>query len=81
MSCLSELEIGKKGIIQSLDLESGIKRRLLDLGLTKGTIVTCMMRSPLKDPTAYLVRGSLFAIRKEDASKIKIHRVNEYDEA
>lgn len=74
---LSELEIGEKGIISKIELEGMMKRRILDLGFIKGTKVECVLKSPLKDPKAYLIRGSVFALRKEEAEKIEI-RVDHY---
>jgi ferrous iron transport protein A len=47
-------------------------RRLRDLGLIEGTLVSCAFRAPSGDPTAYLIRGALIAIRDSDAAGIKI---------
>ena len=41
-----------------------------DLGLIKNTLIKPLYKSPLNDPTAYLVRGSVIAIRNDDAKKI-----------
>ena len=49
-----------------------IRRRLLDLGLVKGAKITPVLVSPSKDPRAFEIRGTLIAIRKEDAKHIKI---------
>ena len=51
---------------------NSIKRRLQDLGLIEGTVVECVLKSPFKDPKAYLIRGALIAIRKEDCSNIEV---------
>ena len=67
---LPELKRGECGIVKVLLCEGGIRRRLLDIGLIPGTSVLCCGKSPLGDPSAYLVRGKLIAIRKEDAKKI-----------
>ena len=69
---LSQLPLNKDGIIQELKCEGNIRRRLLDMGLVKGTKITPVLVSPSKDPRAFEVRGSIIAIRKEDAQKVDI---------
>ena len=72
-SCtLNDLPLNHFGIIKEIFCKKNIKRRLLDLGLIKGTKICPVLISPSKDPRAFLVRGSIIAIRKEDAEKIKI---------
>lgn len=70
---LNELELNREGIIESVDCDSNIKRRLLDLGLVKGTKIIPILVSPSNDPRAFIVRGSIIAIRKEEAKKIKLN--------
>jgi DtxR family Mn-dependent transcriptional regulator len=50
------------------------RRRLLDLGLVPGTVVTAELRGPLRDPVAYRVRGALIALRREQADWIRVDR-------
>ena len=71
-SCLSVLNPGEYGVVSGLSGESGIKRRLQDLGLVEGTKVLCLQRSPLGDPTAFSIRGAVIALREEDSSNILI---------
>lgn len=71
---LSELEAGEKGVVSGLLSHGAIRRRLLDIGLTEGAEVECIGRSPAGDPTAYLIRGAVIAIRSEDAREIVITR-------
>lgn len=69
---LNELEIGGKGKVKIL-LSKGIeRRRMLDLGLVKGTEVEALQKSPSGDPVAYFIRGTVIALRSEDAAKIII---------
>ena len=42
----------------------------MDLGFTEGSIVKTVRKSPLGDPTAYLIRGSIIALRQEEAAQI-----------
>ncbi len=53
-------------------LLGNMKRRILDLGMIEGTRIKPVLRSPLGDPTAYEVRGSLISLREEEAKKIYI---------
>ena len=59
--------------INKIECGEGIKRRLLDMGLVKGTEITPILISPSGDPRAFLVRGTIIAIREEDAKNIKIN--------
>ena len=71
MKPLSMLEVGETAAVASVrDMGRGIGGRLGDLGFTKGTAVRCTMRSLLGDPTAYLVRGTVICLRREDAAAI-----------
>ena len=69
---LNQLPLNKNGIIKEIKCEGNIKRRLLDMGLVKGTNIKPVLVSPSKDPRAFEVRGTIIAIRKEDAKKIEI---------
>ena len=42
----------------------------MDIGLVEGTPVECLRKSPAGDPKAYLIRGAVIAIRKEDAATV-----------
>ena len=69
---LNELNLEEIGIIDKIIGEEGIKRRLMDLGLIKGTNVKPVLISPSGDPRAFEFRGCLIAIRKEDGDSIKL---------
>ena len=72
MTTLNNLPIGCTGKVISLVSFDKERRRMLDLGFVTGTIVKALFTSPFGDPKAYLVRGTIIAIRDEDAQKIKI---------
>lgn len=72
ISNLDSLQLNKTGIIENINCKDNIKRRLLDLGLIKGTHITPILISPSSDPRAFEVRNSVIAIRKEDAKLIDI---------
>lgn len=69
---LDQLQLGDHGTIVSLETTGAERRRLMDLGMLPGTRITAHMTSPLGDPTAYLVRGSLIALRRSQARGIEI---------
>lgn len=70
---LNQLPLNKSGKINKIECDEGIKRRLLDMGLVKGTEIMPILISPSGDPRAFLVRGTIIAIREEDAKNIKIN--------
>jgi ferrous iron transport protein A len=74
---LNELQPGQQAIVRVLTSEGLERRRLMDLGLLPGTLVEVELTSPLGDPTAYLVRGALVALRKEQAARIQVEIVTE----
>jgi len=69
---LAEMKVGERAKVVRLLVEGLTRRRLLDLGLLPGTEVRAVMESPMGDPTAYDIRGSVLALRSEDASKIVV---------
>ena len=69
---LNKLPWNENGKSEDIKCEETIKRRLLDLGLVKGTNIVPILVSPSKDPRAFLIRGSIIAIREEDAKQIDI---------
>lgn len=71
---LYELKPGECGTIMSVLGTDSTSKRLLDIGFTKGTQIEALQKSPLGDPTAYLVRGSVFALRRETSGKVRIER-------
>lgn len=71
---LAELATGASAVIHSLSpaCTGAERRRLLDLGLVPGTPVRCEFTSPFGSPRAYFLRGSLVALRREQAERILV---------
>lgn len=67
---LSALPRGKSGVVTALRTDGAMRRRLMDIGLTPGTCVEALYRGCFGDPTAYLIRGTVIALRAEDAGNI-----------
>ncbi|MDE7318984.1 MAG: ferrous iron transport protein A [Lachnospiraceae bacterium] len=69
---LSQLHPGQRACVARIDTAGAMRRRLMDLGLTPHTEVMCLGHSPLGDPSAYLIRGAVIAIRAKDSQNIMI---------
>ncbi len=74
---LNELQLEEYGIVKTIHATDKMKRRFLDLGIVPNTKIKCLYRSPFKDPTAYSIRGTVIALRAEDANMIEIIRMEE----
>ncbi|MBO4876655.1 MAG: ferrous iron transport protein A [Ruminococcus sp.] len=72
MKTLKEAAIGSTVKIRKLHGEGAIKRRIMDMGLTKGTSVTVRKVAPLGDPIELNVRGYELSLRKADAELIEV---------
>ncbi|MBO7148486.1 MAG: ferrous iron transport protein A [Clostridia bacterium] len=68
---LCDINTGEKVRVVKILSDISIKRRFMDLGLIEDTIVECKGHSPMNDPSAYLIRGAVIAIRKADAKGVK----------
>ena len=71
--CLNELRPGQHAVVSALRTTGSMRRRLFDMGLVENTDVECLGRSPGGDPSAFLIRGAVIAIRSEDCKDILIH--------
>lgn len=71
---LTEIHPGQYAIVKELKSTGSMRRRLLDIGLVKNTQIECLGRSPGGDPTAFLIRGAVIAIRSEDCKNILVSR-------
>lgn len=69
---LDRLKVGQSAYVTLLNSEPSMSQRLTDLGIIQGTRITCLFRSPSGDPTAYMVRGAVIALRRCDAAGILI---------
>lgn len=67
---LGGLREGETARVERVNASGGMGRRLLDLGLTEGTWVTCVQKAPSGDPSAYAIRGAVVALRRTDADQV-----------
>ena len=72
MKTLDDLKLNEKGYICDIKCNEVVRRRLMDLGLVKGTCIIPRLENPTKEPRAFEIRGTLIVIRKEDAKLIFI---------
>lgn len=72
MKTLKQVEIGQTVKVVKLHGEGAVKRRIMDMGLTKGVEVTVRKVAPLGDPFEITVRGYELSLRKADAEMIEV---------
>lgn len=70
---LTELSLSTTAMVHRVSLPEAGRRRLLDLGFAPGVPITPLFHSPLGDPTAYEIMGSIIALRREDAMQIEVN--------
>lgn len=75
MMTLDQLSVGKRACVIRLSEDSPLRQRLQDLGVVPGAQILAWMKSPLGDPTAFLISGAVIAIRREDASYIEVSTI------
>ena len=74
---LSELRPGQKGTVLRAEGSSEIRRRLLDMGLVRGTEVRVVREAPLGDPVEYEVKGYNLSLRREEAACVFVELIEE----
>ncbi len=71
MATLRDAKIGDTVTVKKLNGEGAVKRRIMDMGITKGVEVTVRKVAPLGDPIEVTVRGYELSLRKADAEMIE----------
>ena len=72
MNTLRKVKIGSKAKVVKLHGEGAIKRRIMDMGITKGVEIYVRRAAPLGDPIQITVRGYELSLRLEDAEMIEV---------
>lgn len=72
MKTLKDVQVGEDAEIKKLHGEGAVKRRIMDMGITKGTQVHVRKVAPLGDPMELNVRGYELSLRKADAEMIEV---------
>ncbi|MBQ3419232.1 MAG: ferrous iron transport protein A [Erysipelotrichaceae bacterium] len=69
---LKDVGIGSTVTVKKINGEGAIKRRIMDMGVTKNVSIYVRKVAPLGDPIEVTIRGYELSIRKEDAEKIEV---------
>ena len=72
MKTLKEVHVGETVKVQKLTGEGPVKRRIMDMGITKGTTLHVRKAAPLGDPIEITVRGYELSVRKADAEMVQV---------
>lgn len=72
MKTLKDVKIGKTCIVKKLHGQGAVKRRIMDMGVTKNTEIYVRKVAPLGDPIEVTVRGYELSIRKADAEMVEV---------
>ena len=72
MQTLKNVPVGSTVTVAKLNGEGAVKRRIMDMGLTKGTQIFVRKVAPLGDPIELTVRGYELSIRKADAEMVEV---------
>ena len=72
MKTLKDAKVGDTVTVAKLHGEGAVKRRIMDMGITKGVEIKVVKVAPLGDPIEVTVRGYQLSIRKDDAAMIEV---------
>ncbi|MBR2964988.1 MAG: ferrous iron transport protein A [Clostridia bacterium] len=72
MRTLRDVRIGESAVVKKLYGEGALRRRIMDMGITKGVTVKVRKAAPLGDPLELTVRGYQLTLRKSDAANIEV---------
>lgn len=72
MRTLKDVRIGDKATVIKVHGEGALRRRIMDMGITKGVVVSVRKVAPLGDPLELTVRGYELSLRKADAGMIEV---------
>lgn len=72
MKTLKDVKVGESAVVVKLHGEGAVKKRIMDMGITKGAEVKVRKVAPLGDPMEVNVRGFELSVRKVDAEMIEV---------
>ncbi len=78
---LAEARVGGTYRVVRVEADGAVKRRMLDMGLSPGTVVKVVGFAPLGDPIDIVVRGTNVSIRRSEAAAVIVEEVEESGEA
>ncbi|MCJ7773472.1 MAG: ferrous iron transport protein A [Desulfobacterales bacterium] len=74
---LSEMKEGQSGFIKNIGGNSVLRRRILEMGMTKGSTIYVEKYAPLKDPIELVIKGYHVSLRVEEAAQIDVDNVTD----
>lgn len=72
MKTLKDVKVGQTAVVVKLHGEGAVRRRIMDMGLTKGTEIYVRKVAPLGDPMELNIRGYELSVRKADAEMVEV---------
>ena len=72
MKTLRDVKIGETAKVKKLHGEGAVKRRIMDMGITRGVEIYVRKMAPLGDPMEIFVRGYELSLRKADAEMVEV---------
>lgn len=72
MKTLKDIKVGESATVIKLEGQGAVRRRIMDMGITKGVNIKVCKVAPLGDPIEIKVRGYQLSLRKEDAQMIEV---------
>ncbi|MBE6600864.1 MAG: ferrous iron transport protein A [Ruminococcaceae bacterium] len=72
MKTLKDIKVGYMATVKKVNGEGAVRRRIMDMGITKGVVVYVRKLAPLGDPVELTVRGYELSLRRADAEMIEV---------
>ena len=72
MKTLKDIKVGHMATVKKVNGEGAVRRRIMDMGITKGVVVYVRKLAPLGDPVELTVRGYELSLRRADAEMIEV---------
>lgn len=74
---LSDMKVGETAEVKALKADQAVRRRIMDMGLTRGTSFKVLRVAPLGDPVEISFKGMFLALRRNEAYGIMVHKPDE----
>jgi ferrous iron transport protein A len=69
---LRQMKLNQEGVIRQIDGKGDLARKIRDMGIVPGTLITVIGRAPLKDPVAIRLKGFTLTLRNKEADFITV---------
>lgn len=77
MKTLNSIAVNHSAVVKNVNGEGALKRRIMDMGITKGVVIKVNKLAPLGDPMELTVRGYELSLRKDDAKLIEVEEIDD----